>query len=102
MASEGSLVDLAFLVSGEGKAVGLKLIDGIRCLLAHIVDSILIPEPVTSLDCVVGVPAPVVVMHVAEGSIDASLGSYSVGAGGEEFRDAGSLEALLDQSESSP
>ena len=52
-----------------------------RCLLCHVVDSGLVPEPVTALHCVVHVPSPVVLLHVAQGCIDTSL--CGGGKGGE-------------------
>ena len=36
-------------------------------------DSGLVPEPVTALHCVIHVPPPVVLLHVAQGCIDTSL-----------------------------
>jgi hypothetical protein len=65
------------------------------------VDGILIAEPVAALDSVVGVPAPVVGVHVPQGGVDASLCGHGVRAGGEELGDAGGLEALFDEPEGS-
>ena len=46
-------------------------------------------------------PPPVVRLHVAQSSVDASLGGHSVGPGGEQLRDDGRLEAFLHQTEGS-
>lgn len=62
-------------------------------------DGILVSEPVASLNGVIGVPSPVVLVHVSEGSIDASLGGDGVGPGREELGNAGGFEALFDEAE---
>jgi len=66
------------------------------------VDGILVSQPVAALDGVVCVPPPIVVVHIAEGSVDAALSCNCVRPGGEQLRDAGGLESLLDESEGSP
>jgi len=40
-------------------------------------------------------------MHVAEGSVDTSLGGDGMGSGGEKLGDAGGLETSLGESEGS-
>merc|ERR1719412_2747021 len=72
-----------------------------RGLPGHVVDGVLVSQPIRSLDSVVHVPPPVVRLHVAQGSVDASLGGHSVGPGGEELRDDGRLESFLHQTEGS-
>lgn len=44
-----------------------------RGLFCHIVNSILISQPIRSLHCVIKVPAPVVLLHVAQCSINPTL-----------------------------
>ena len=100
LSSEGSLIDLALLSPGERKTIRFELENGLGCFLAHVVDGVLITQPVASLDSIISVPPPVVVMHVSKGRIDTSLSSNSMRTGGEKFRNAGSLEALLDETES--
>jgi hypothetical protein len=102
LSSEGPLVDLALLGPGEGQAVGLEFEDGFGRFLAHVVDGVLIAEPVAPLHSIIGVPPPVVLVHVAQRGVDSALRSHRVRPGGEQLRNAGSLEALLDQSESGP
>ncbi len=99
LASESSLINLAFFGSAEGHAVALELEHGLGRLAAHVVDGVLVAEPVTALDRVVGVPAPVIFRDVAERGVDSALGGHGVTARGEEFGDAGGLVALLDQAE---
>lgn len=48
---------------------------GGRGLLCHVMDGILIPQPVRSFHSVVEMPPPVVLFHVSKSSIDASLGT---------------------------
>ncbi len=67
--------------------------------LAHVLDRVLIAEPVGALDGVVHVPAPVVLAHVAERSRDAALRRYRVAAGREHLGDAGRVEAGFRQAE---
>lgn len=62
-------------------------------------DGVLVAEPVGTLDGVVHVPAPVVLVHVAESGVDTTLGSDSVASCGEQLRDTGSVEASLGQTE---
>lgn len=93
LAAEGALVDLAVLRAAERQAVVLKLNDRLGGLPAHVLDGVLVTEPVAALDRIIRVPAPVVLGHVAEGGVDAALGSDSVRPGGEELRDASGVAA---------
>mmetsp|Transcript_21841 Transcript_21841/g.33823 ORF Transcript_21841/g.33823 Transcript_21841/m.33823 type:complete len:461 (+) Transcript_21841:361-1743(+) len=95
LSTEGTLVDLAFVVSRERHAVRLHLVDSGRSLLSHVLDGILVTEPVTALNSVIVVPLPVVSVHVSEGGVDTSLGSHGVGSGGEQLRNTGRFEAHL-------
>lgn len=63
-------------------------------------DSILVTEPVGTLDGIVHVPSPVIFVHVSEGSVDSTLRGNSVTSGREEFRDTGRVEASLGKTES--
>jgi len=65
LTSEGSLVDLSILGPTEGHAVRLELKDSVGRLLGHVVDGVLVAEPVGTLDGVIEVPPPVVLVHVA-------------------------------------
>ena len=98
-AAEGALVDPAVGRAREGHAVVLQLDDRARPLLAQVLDRVLVAEPVRPLDGVVHVPAPVVLLHVAERRRDAALGRHRVAAGGEELADARGLEPGLGEAE---
>ena len=99
-AAEGALVDLAVGRAREGHAVVLELNDRPGSLLAEVLDRVLIAEPVRPLDGVVHMPAPVVLLHVAERRRDAALGGHRVAAGGEELADAGGLQPGLGEAQS--
>ena len=95
LAAERALVDLAVLGPREGQAVRLELEDRARRLAAHVVDGVLVAQPVRPLDRVVHVPAPVVFGHVAERGVDAALRRDRVAARREKLRHTGRLEAGL-------
>ena len=98
-AAEWPLVNLAFLRAGERHAVMLQLDDRLGRLPAHVLDGVLIPEPVGALHGVVHVPAPVVLAHVAKSCADAALGRYRVAAGGEHLGDASRREPRFRETE---
>ncbi len=77
----------------------LELEDRGRRLLAHVLDRVLVAEPVGALDGVVEVEAPVVLAHVAERGADAALRRHRVAAGREHLGEAGRREALLGEAE---
>src|SRR6516165_2873395 len=60
---------------------------------AHVLDRVLVAEPVRALDRVVHVPAPIVLTHVAEGGADPALRRNGVAAGRKNLADASGLEA---------
>ena len=74
LTTKSALVDLALGSPGEGHAVVFQLDDGLRSLTGHVVDGVLVAQPVRSLDCVIHVPAPVVGLHVAQSCVDTALG----------------------------
>jgi len=65
-------------------------------------DGVLIAEPVGTLDSIVHVPSPIVLVHVPQSGIDASLGGHGVAPRGEELGDAGRLKARLGETECCP
>ena len=92
---------LAVFSSGKGAAVVLELDNRGRRLTGHVVDGVLVTKPVGTLDGVVHVPSPVVLVHVSQRSVDATLSSDCVASGGEELRDTGRVEASLGKTEGS-
>mmetsp|Transcript_92424 Transcript_92424/g.128293 ORF Transcript_92424/g.128293 Transcript_92424/m.128293 type:complete len:218 (+) Transcript_92424:1194-1847(+) len=96
LSTKGSLVDLAFWGAGEGQTKGLKLQNHFGSKSAHVLDGVLIAEPVGSLDSVIGMPAPVVLGHIGQRTIDATLRRHRVRTGWEDLGDAGCLETVSD------
>lgn len=101
LTAEGSLVDFTVGCAGEWHAIILQFDDSLWCFAGHVMDRILVSKPIGSLHCVVHVPLPVVVLHVAEGGVDATLSGDCVRTGGEEFCDDGGFEAFGDEAECS-
>lgn len=90
---------LAIVGTREGAAVVLKLVNRVGSLAGHVVDSILVTEPIGALDGIVHVASPVIWVHVAESGVDATLSSDRVRTGREELGDTGGVEASLSQTE---
>lgn len=65
LTTERTLVDLSVLGSREWATVVLQLNDGRRRLSRHVMDGILVSQPIRTLNCVVHVPSPVILVHVA-------------------------------------
>ena len=87
--AERPLVDRAVGVAVERHAEMLELVDDLRRHPAHVLDRVLVAEPVRALDRVVHVPEPVVLGHVAERGADAALRRDGVRACREHFRQHG-------------
>ncbi len=79
----------------------LELDNGGGSLTGHVVDSVLVTEPVGALDGVVHVPSPVVLVHVTQSSVDTALSSDGVGTSREELGDTGSIETSLGKTKGS-
>ncbi len=94
-AAERPLVDRPVLVAAERHAGVLELVDRVRRFADHVLDRVLITEPVRPLDGVEHVPGPVVGRVVAERGGDASLRRHGVAAGREHLGHAGGLETGL-------
>ena len=77
----------------------LQFDDRAGSFLAHILDRILVAEPVGSFDRVVHVPAPVVLPHIAERRANAALRRDRVASRRKYLRDTGDLEPRLGKSE---
>lgn len=101
LTTESALIDLSILGTREGHAVVLQFDDSLGCLTCHIMDGILIAQPITALDRVVHVPLPIILLHVTQCGIDATLGGNCVRSCGEKLRYHCGLETLGDQSKCS-
>merc|ERR1719348_585299 len=78
LASKCSLIDLTLGGSAEGHSVVLQLNDSCWSLSCHVVDGILVSQPIRTLDSVVHVPPPIIGLHVTQSSINTSLSSHGV------------------------
>jgi hypothetical protein len=65
------------------------------------VNGVLVTKPIRTLDGIVHVPSPVILVHVTERCVDTSLGGNGVGSGWEELRNTSSVETSLGKTESS-
>ena len=79
----------------------LEFDNGSGCLTGHVVNGVLVTKPIRTLDGIVHVPSPVILVHVSESSIDTTLSSDGVRSSREELGDTGSVEASLGKTESS-
>mmetsp|Transcript_1013 Transcript_1013/g.1590 ORF Transcript_1013/g.1590 Transcript_1013/m.1590 type:complete len:256 (-) Transcript_1013:167-934(-) len=93
LTAECSLVDLSFFGSREGHSETFQLQDSLRRLSTHVMNGVLVAQPIAALDGIVHVPAPVVFGHVAQGGIDASLRRHGVTSRGKQLGDAGRFES---------
>ena len=93
--AERALVDFAVVGSGKRQAVILQLNHGFRRLAAHVLDRVLVAEPVRALDGVVRVPPPVVFGQVPERGVDPALRGDGVRPSREQLRDARRFQAVL-------
>lgn len=94
-----SLVDAAVLSSRERHTKVLELEHGRDRMAAHILDGVLIAEPIRPLDGVMNVPAPVVLSEIAGRGADATLRCNRMTSGGEDLRDACRLESRAGHAE---
>ena len=114
LTAKRSLVDLAFWGSGERHTIVLELDDGVGSFSSHVVDCVLVTEPIGALDSVVHVVLPAVFFHVAESGVDSSLSGDGVRSSWEELNrlrtedggkdylgDASSVEASFRQAKGS-
>ena len=64
-------------------------------------NGVLVTKPIRTLDCVIHVPAPVILCHVTQRSIDTALGSDCVRARGEQLCNTRRVQTALCKTEGS-
>ena len=101
-AAERALVNPAVLGTGEGNSVVFEFHYRGNRLTAHVLDGVLVAQPVGALDGVVHVPRPVVLPHVSQRRAHPSLGGHGVAPGGKELGDARGAQSLRRDAESRP
>mmetsp|Transcript_3726 Transcript_3726/g.9044 ORF Transcript_3726/g.9044 Transcript_3726/m.9044 type:complete len:218 (+) Transcript_3726:2022-2675(+) len=94
LTAECPLVDLTVVGPGKWQTKRLELQHNLRRHSAHMLDCVLVAEPVGALHGIVGVPSPVVFRHVRECCIDTPLRRDGVGAGGKHFGNARRVQAV--------
>jgi hypothetical protein len=95
VSTERPLIDFSVFGSGERHPRMFQLEDGGDGLPAHVLDGILIPEPVGPFDRVVHMPLPAVFAEVAETGRNAALGCNRMTPRREHLRNAGTRQARL-------
>ncbi len=83
--TERTLIDLAVVGTIERHTVMFELNDNFVGFLAHEFDRILVAEPVGSLDGIVHVPRPVILLGITQGSSNPALRRNRMGARGENL-----------------
>jgi len=86
------LVNGAVWVAVKGHAHVFQLIHHLGCFAAHVLDGVLVAEPIRPFDGVVKVIVPIVFGHIAQRRTNATLGRHGVRAGGENFGQHGHIQ----------
>ena len=73
LTSERTLIDRSIRITRKGDTITLQLNHRSRSLTTHILNRILISQPIRALHRVVCMPTPVILTHISKGSIDTSL-----------------------------
>lgn len=76
-----------------------KLDNGSGSLAGHVVDGVLVTKPVGTLDRIVHVPPPVILVHVAKSGVNTALRSDGVTPRGEQLRYASGVEPCFRKAE---
>src|SRR5471030_270903 len=98
VSTERPLIDFSVFGAGEGHPRMFQFEDGGDGLPAHILDGILVAEPIGPFDRVVHMPLPTVFAEIAETSCNAALGRDRMTACWKHLCDTGSRQARLDGS----
>lgn len=101
LATKSTLVDGTVFISRERYTIVLKLYDSSGGLAAHVLDRVLITQPIAALHSIITVPAPVVSVGISNGSVDTTLSRNRVRTGREQLGDASGIEASFGQTQSS-
>ena len=78
LTTEGSLINLAISSSTEWHAVRLKLANSNWSFSCHVLDCILVTEPIATFDSVVEVVSPVIFVHVSKSCVNATLTMFRI------------------------
>mmetsp|Transcript_18006 Transcript_18006/g.26865 ORF Transcript_18006/g.26865 Transcript_18006/m.26865 type:complete len:362 (+) Transcript_18006:835-1920(+) len=78
LASEGALVDFSVFRAAEGKAEFFQLQHCLWCFSAHVMNSVLVTQPITALDSVIHMPPPIILTHIPKRRINTTLSRHRV------------------------
>ena len=95
MATKGALINGSVGVARKGHPGMFKFINSGGGFAHHILNCILIAEPVTALDGIEHMPCPMIRRIVAKARRNTTLSSDSMAACWEDFGDTGGLETRL-------
>ena len=99
LTAERSLINFAVVCARKRQTVVFELDDSLGRFAAHVLNRILVTEPISPFHRVVGVPAPIILSHVAQRRVDSALRSDGVRARREELRHACGFKAVLAQTD---
>merc|ERR1719174_744219 len=88
LATERTLVDLAFAGTRKWQSERLQFKDDLWRQAAHVLDRILVAEPIGTFDCVIRMPTPIIFSHICQCTVNPTLSSHSVRASWEDLADA--------------
>ena len=98
-ATKRTLVNFAIIRPTEWHAIVLKLDDRLGRLTRHVLNSVLITQPVAAFDGIVHVPLPLIFAHVAQTGCDAALRRNGVRTGWKHLGNVGRFQASLSQAQ---
>ena len=98
--AERALIDSSVFRSRKRNAVVFEFHHRIRRFPAHVLDRILITQPIRPFYGIVHMPAPIVFAHVTERSTDATLRGNGMASSGENFGDTGGRQVFRRATES--
>ena len=98
-AAKRPLVDFALFSAGERHTVVLQFDHRRNGFAAHVLNGVLIAQPVGAFHSVVEMPLPQILTHIGQRRRHAALRRDRVAAGGENFGQARCLQALLGHTE---
>mmetsp|Transcript_14602 Transcript_14602/g.33178 ORF Transcript_14602/g.33178 Transcript_14602/m.33178 type:complete len:200 (+) Transcript_14602:1228-1827(+) len=78
LTTKGALVDRTLRCARKGEPKGLKLQYNLRSKSAHVLNGILISEPISTFHRIIRVPAPIILRHVRQGAVDSTLSCHCV------------------------
>src|ERR1700737_2555089 len=108
LSTKCTLIYFALICSTKGHAEMFQFDDCAGSFPAHVMNGILVAKPITPLDRIVHMPAPIIFSHISrfvnrgmvwlglpESGVDSALGGDCMRTSWEEFCDAGCVESCF-------